>query len=147
MTTPPATRFSPSARNRDTVTLFYADEIAASTDAQAVELFAGPGGWSEALRNLGVRSAGIELDRFACSTRRSAGHVTIESDVTGVDPLSFLGVDGLIASPPCQALSTAGKKHGRGALDDLSQAIRESRWGYRPHHDPNVWLALEVGRW
>lgn len=129
------------------MTLFFDDEVADTADAAAVELFAGPGGWSEALRSVGVRSVGIEMERFACSTRRLAGHPTIESDVTSVDPAWFPSARGLVASPPCQALSSAGGKHGRKHVDTLCAAIASSDWSFRPHHDPNVWLALEVGRW
>lgn len=50
-----------------------------------VGLFAGPGGWSEALKALdpaGVE-VGIEWEPNACQTRRNAGHRTIRADVHG----------------------------------------------------------------
>jgi DNA (cytosine-5)-methyltransferase 1 len=34
--------------------------------------FAGPGGWSEGLRILGLRDIGLELDTAACRTRAAA---------------------------------------------------------------------------
>jgi site-specific DNA-cytosine methylase len=38
----------------------------------AVDLFAGPGGWDVAARELGVETVGIELDEAACATREAA---------------------------------------------------------------------------
>lgn len=128
------------------MTLFLDDELAAATGG-IVDLFAGPGGWSEGLRMLGEHDVGVELDRWACATRRAAGHATVEADVAALDPHDFTGTTGLIASPPCQAFSTAGRKHGRTMLDKLLDAVDRGHWHARPHHDPNVWLALEVGRW
>lgn len=132
------------------VTLFTAGEVdALADDAEIVELFGGPGGWSQALRLLGHRDGdvGIERDRWACATRRAAGFSTIEADVLDVDPARFAAARGLIASPPCQALSDAGKKHGVGHRDALVDAINRRDWDFRPDRDPNVWLSLQVGRW
>lgn len=91
-----------------------------------VDLFAGPGGWSEGLRLLGLADIGFEWDASACATRAAAGHRTIRADVAAwpIEPL--IGrVDGLIASPPCQLFSTAGTKVGRGAIDLLAAGIRD----------------------
>lgn len=112
-----------------------------------VDLFAGPGGWDVALAELGVAAVGIEFDRWACATRRAAGHPTLEADVAHLDPADFAPCSGVIASPPCQALSNAGSKIGHAHLDALAAAIRAGDWTVRPHPDPRVWLALEVGRW
>lgn len=46
-----------------------------------VDLFAGPGGWSEGLRSVGLEDVGIEWDDAACRTRAAAGHPTIRADV------------------------------------------------------------------
>ncbi len=78
-----------------------------------VDLFAGPGGWSQGLRMLGLTDIGIERDAAACATRAAAGHTTIRADVTTYPPERFTGADGLIASPPCPDWSTAGKRAGR----------------------------------
>lgn len=78
-----------------------------------VDLFAGPGGWDEGLRMLGRRDVvGIEWDEAACLTARAAGHHRIQQDVSLLDPSRFRGVLGVIASPPCQAWSMAGKRKG-----------------------------------
>jgi hypothetical protein len=79
-----------------------------------VDLFAGPGGWSTGLRALGLADIGIEWDAAACATRVAEGHLTIQGDVSTVPIEPFRGkVNTLIASPPCQAWSLAGKQQGR----------------------------------
>lgn len=78
-----------------------------------LDLFAGAGGWSEGLRHLGLSDIGIEWDKSACATRAAAGHLTIRADVAQYPTQPFAGrVTGLIASPPCQAWSMAGKRKG-----------------------------------
>jgi len=74
-----------------------------------VDPYGGPGGWAEGARMLGLTEVGIELDPWACATRRAAGHQVIRADVATF-PLGHLAgrVTGLIMSPPCQAFSTAG---------------------------------------
>lgn len=86
----------------------------------AIDLFAGPGGWDVAAHRLGLPVIGIEFDKWACETRRAAGHLTIEDDVRNWSPGHFLttcSLLGLIASPPCQTFSLAGKGAGRAALE------------------------------
>jgi DNA (cytosine-5)-methyltransferase 1 len=78
-----------------------------------LDLFAGAGGWEEALRPLGLSALGIETEPWACETARAAGHERLQADVAALDPLEFAPVWGLIGSPPCQAYSTAGKGLGR----------------------------------
>lgn len=131
------------------MTLFYADELTEALDsgADAVDLFAGPGGWDVGLHQLGRSAIGVELDRWACATRRAAGWPTVEASVADVDPHEYSTVRGVIASPPCQAFSTAGKKTGVGHVDQLVESITAGRWSDRCAPDPRVWLALDVGRW
>lgn len=116
---------------------------------EIVDLFAGPGGWSEALRLLG-RSAdeiGIEYEPNACKTRAAAGHRTLQADVSTIDERQYLGLEGLIASPPCQAFSAAGKGAARNLLPELLASIRARRWNDRADPDPRVWLIVNLGRW
>jgi len=117
-----------------------------------IDLFAGPGGWSEAMRMMGWREIGVESDPRTCLTRRAAGHTTIERDVTTVTPGK--GYWGLIASPPCPSFSMAGKGMGREDLDSLRRWV--DRWGRFGWHDPLAWhdwkdprtpLVLEPLRW
>jgi len=82
--------------------------------ATIVDLFAGPGGWSEGLRMLGLEDVGVELEPDACRTRAAAGHLTVRADVAQYPPEAFRGAWGLIASPPCPDWSVAGKGAKRG---------------------------------
>ena len=79
----------------------------------AVDLFAGPGGWDVGARELGLDPLGIELDDAACRVREAAGLRTLQGDVAALDPLDF-PCDLLIASPPCTAFSMAGKGVSQG---------------------------------
>jgi DNA (cytosine-5)-methyltransferase 1 len=105
-----------------------------------LDLFAGPGGWSEGIRELGQRDIGIEIDAPACATRAAAGHLTIRADVTTY-PLEVFAdrAEGLIASPPCKDFSRAGKR--KGLAGDSGRLVFEvMRWSkaLRP-----LWIACE----
>jgi len=120
-----------------------------------LDLFAGPGGWSEALASLGRHDeVGIELDADACATAEAAGHKRMLGDIAHLDPADWIGAEGLIASPPCQAWSSAGK--GLGLFDQprifahLSSVAKHGRWLSYPRdgwHDERSPLVLEVVRW
>lgn len=78
-----------------------------------LDLFAGPGGWSTALRGLGLSDVGIELDEAACATRHAGGHATVRADVAALPVSRLKGrVKGLIGSPPCQGMSIGGLRTG-----------------------------------
>ena len=78
-----------------------------------VDTFAGPGGWDEGLALLGRSDVvGLEWDAAACKTAKAAGHERIRCDVATYPTEPFRGIEGLIASPPCQAWSMAGKRKG-----------------------------------
>lgn len=69
------------------------DELCATcVDApeQAIDLFAGPGGWDVAAADLGFRPLGIELDADACATRDAAGHRTLQADVAALSPVDVV---------------------------------------------------------
>lgn len=78
-----------------------------------IDLFAGPGGWDEGIRPLGLWPLGIEWDDAAIETAQAAGHLRYQADIAQLRPLDFSGARGLIASPPCQGFSMAGKGRGR----------------------------------
>lgn len=120
-----------------------------------LDLFAGPGGWSEALRALGLREIGLEWDTAACRTRAAAGHATIQTDVSAYPAEPFAGrIRGLIASPTCTPYSRAGKGLGlvdqplvHQAVDDLSRG-RDTRASLLAVcKDPRSILAAEPMRW
>jgi DNA (cytosine-5)-methyltransferase 1 len=126
---------------------------------KAGDLFAGPGGWDVAARLLGIAAVGLEIDESTCLTGRAAGHVRHKLDVAAVNPRETFptGLDLLIASPPCQSFSMAGKGQGRagrpvildgvraiGAGDDPALVCKsiEDRLGV-----PRAALVLEPLRW
>jgi DNA (cytosine-5)-methyltransferase 1 len=120
-----------------------------------VDIFAGPGGWDEGARAIGIPDViGYEWDRDACATAEAAGHKRVQADVSMVD-LSEMGpVDGLIGSPPCQSYSSAGKQKGkldRPRIERHVQRIRDAgRWLHYARegwHDDRSPLVLEPLRW
>lgn len=54
--------------------------------SDAIDLFAGPGGWDLGARELGIDPLGIEFDDNACATREAAGLRTLQGDVAAMDP-------------------------------------------------------------
>ncbi|WP_407549071.1 DNA cytosine methyltransferase [Streptomyces sp. Pv4-95] len=91
-----------------------------------LDLFAGPGGWSRALSVLGIRDVGLEWDAWACKTRAAAGQLTIRTDAALYPTWPFVGrTRGLIASPPCQAWSMAGKRLGLIDQPLVHQAVSD----------------------
>lgn len=131
----------------------------ASTDV--IDLFAGPGGWDTGITDLGIRPLGIEWDTAAVETAQAAGHLRYQADIAQLDPRDFHGARGLIASPPCQGFSMAGKGKGRAdsvmLLDRLESLARrgatlamlESNMEYLHARmtDDRSLLVLEPLRW
>lgn len=89
-----------------------------------LDLFAGPGGWDEGLRLLAVDDVvGLELDPDACATAIAAGFQRVQCDIRTVNPRTYARTTGLIASPPCQTFTDAGKGEGQASLGDLVRAL------------------------
>jgi DNA (cytosine-5)-methyltransferase 1 len=97
--------------------------VAGAVRVRAVDLFAGPGGWDHGIESLGIRPLGIEWDEAACKTREVRGLLTLQADVSELDPLDF-EAELLIASPPCQAFSLAGKGQGHQDVPVIMQTAR-----------------------
>jgi DNA (cytosine-5)-methyltransferase 1 len=120
-----------------------------------VDLFAGPRGWSEGLRALGLTDIGLELDTAACRTAQAAGHATIQCDVTQYPTAPFKGrIKGKISSPVCTPFSAAGKQDGIGDLPLVHQAVhdlahgRDTRTAIKEAcRDDKSVLAAEPMRW
>lgn len=122
-----------------------------------IDLFAGPGGWDEGVRPLGLRPLGFEKNPDACATAMAAGHARVQADIASLNPLDYAGATGLIASPPCQGWSLAGKGKGRQdavallarlalvhSAADVDQAIADL---HRDMTDDRSLLVLEPLRW
>lgn len=108
-----------------------------------LDLFRGAGGWSVAAQQLGLDEYGVEVMAEANATAALAGHKTAFTDVW--EPPAWLTEEvwtGLIASPPCQTYSQAGKGAGREALDAVLRAIKDER--YLTLEDLRA-LGVEVG--
>ncbi|MET9564726.1 DNA cytosine methyltransferase [Streptomyces tauricus] len=120
-----------------------------------VDLFAGPGGWSHALAFLGVRDVGLEWDHWACTTRARAGLLTLRTDVALYPVWPWVGrTRGLIASPPCQAWSMAGRRLGLVDQPLVHQAVADLAAGRDTRaallaacRDPRSLLAAEPMRY
>jgi DNA (cytosine-5)-methyltransferase 1 len=121
-----------------------------------VDLFAGPGGWSTGLNMIGrAETIGVEWDKAACDTARAAGHERLQADIAELDPFTIGGsdVEGLIASPPCQGFSMAGKGKGREDSARLIATVGDFVHGdprktlHATMSDPRSVLALEPLRW
>ncbi|HET7386888.1 MAG TPA: DNA cytosine methyltransferase [Nocardioidaceae bacterium] len=110
----------------------------AADDGPVIDLFAGAGGWDYGASLLGLSPVGIELDEAACRTRAAAGLRTVRADVVTF-PIKRAPLWGLMASPPCQDFSLAGKRIGllgsQGRL--VWQALRYAE-ELRP-----MWCAFE----
>jgi DNA (cytosine-5)-methyltransferase 1 len=123
-------------------------------EPRIIDLFAGAGGWDEGLRELGYSALGIDSDRWACATARAAGHQRLEADIAALDPNAFAPIWGLIASPPCQAYSNAGKGLGKVDKPHVIACAHELAAGHdsRAEHlaacrDPRSLLTVEPLRW
>lgn len=118
-----------------------------------LDLFAGPGGWDEGLRMIGRTDVlGIEWDESACLTAEAAGHRRLRADVAALNPRDYIGAEGLIASPPCQAWSLAGKRGGeedRAACHELADrmAAGDDSTDWRDWTDDRSPLVCQPVRW
>jgi DNA (cytosine-5)-methyltransferase 1 len=97
------------------------------TEHIALDLFAGAGGWDVAAAALGGAGWGVENMREARDTRARNGLLTMaEGDVWNLAKLPDWYFDTLLASPPCQAYSTAGNGAGRAALDEVRMVLQST---------------------
>lgn len=120
---------------------------------EVLDLFAGPGGWDVAAKRIGLDPLGIEWDTAACQTREAAGLRTVQGDVSALDPADY-SCNLLIASPPCQAWSMAGKRLGEKDKEHVIACSLELAAGNdtRAEHatkceDPRSILVVEALRW
>jgi DNA (cytosine-5)-methyltransferase 1 len=103
----------------------------------ALDDFAGAGGWDEGARLLGLTFLGIDNDDTACATAEHAGHARFRFDVQ--DFPGATGVPGYVASPPCTDFSPAGL--GRGEDGPTGHLVH---WPARRIAEMRPeWVALE----
>jgi DNA (cytosine-5)-methyltransferase 1 len=99
---------------------------------KALNLYRGAGGWEMGLRGVvpGLVVDGVEVMPEANATAEANGFTTVARDVWELDARSIPdGIyAGLLASPPCQSFSMAGKGRGRQALSIIQSAIRARAW-------------------
>ena len=104
------------------------------TDVNVVDTFCGIG-WAFACEDLGIDEHGIDIEPTVADTRTKLGWDTTTADILDLDPSDWAGCDGLIASPPCQSWSRAGK--GAGLDDPRGQLV----W------QPLAWALAIRPRW
>lgn len=115
-----------------------------------IDLFAGPGGWDEGAKSIGIKAYGVEIDPDACATARAAGHLRLCADVYDVPPemATAWTKDIFVASPPCVAFSKLNKGHARKHVDELVDAVKQRNWEWAQGElDSLVLLPLIMGPW
>ncbi len=111
----------------------------------ADDLFSGAGGWELGARNLGIEFTGYEINPAACATRIAAGMKTVKGDVRDSNPVES-DAEILLASPPCQTFSIAGKGTGRLDTKKIVAAIED--WQIECGDlDESTALMMEPLRW
>lgn len=90
----------------------------------ALEDFAGPGGWDEGAKLLGLRFYGVDYDKAACDTAQANGHAREWADVTEHESPAWARGKGHVSSPSCTLFSMAGSGIGRLVIDVLAEGIR-----------------------
>lgn len=95
---------------------------------KVLDLFSGHG-WGVALKKMFIHEHAVDTMPEVNKTRIANGlsAVTYE-DVWDVDNAEGLEFDTLIASPPCQTFSLAGRGSGRQALDQIIRLIQEKAY-------------------
>lgn len=79
--------------------------------------FAGPGGWDEGGRIIGLTDEilAVEINEQACTAAIAAGHHRDQRDIRDVDPADHPNITGFLCSTPCPTLSASGLRSGLGA--------------------------------
>lgn len=101
-----------------------------------VDLFCGAGGWTLGATSLGLDVVGWDNNADAIATYDAAGNAGVCDDLTRVSPWTCHGI---VASPPCQPYSKAGKQQGRDDPRGMLPLV-VARWA---EHSRPAWVAVE----
>ena len=101
-------------------------------DHDALDDFAGPGGWDEGARMIGMSLFGVDHDNAACQTATAAGHTRETADVTTHPSPEWARGRGHVSSPSCTLFSATGTGVGLLVLDTLADGIRDILRGQDP---------------
>lgn len=132
--------------------------------ADALDLFAGPGGFSMGLKANGLTELGFEWCTDASATAMAAGFPRVVADLATLDPREQMCAPGIVAGPPCQGFSIAGKGKSRDDseallaaiptitrenVDDVIASLRESMTDDRSLLvlEPLRWVLLRESEW
>ena len=92
----------------------------------SLDLFCGPGGFSEGLRMAGIRSVmAIDYEKDACATF-ALNHPEVNvvcADVLDIDPRSLPDTDIIVGGPPCVNFSTS-----KGSRANVLEGLRLVQW-------------------
>ncbi|MEU0315915.1 DNA cytosine methyltransferase [Nocardioides sp. NPDC006273] len=98
----------------------------------ALDDFAGPGGWDEGARLIGMSLFGVDHDKAACQTAIAAGHARETADVTTHESPAWARGRGHVSSPSCTLFSATVTGVGLLVLDTLADGIRDILRGQHP---------------
>lgn len=98
----------------------------------ALDDFAGPGGWDVGAQMIGLDLYGVDYDKSACETARAAGFAREQADITDHVTPEWAYGKGHVSSPSCTLFSMAGSGVGRMVLDVLADGIRRILRGESP---------------
>lgn len=98
----------------------------------ALDDFAGPGGWDVGAQMLGLHLLGVDYDEAACETAIAAGFARERADVTAHESPEWARGKGYISSPSCTLFSMAGSGIGRLVIDVLRDGVKHILTGDDP---------------
>ena len=113
---------------------------------RVVDLFCGPGGLSEGLRQAGLSTVyALDKDRAATDTfaKNHLEAMVVRADVTGIDPDSLPEFDVLVGGPPCVEFSAS-----KGTKGNILEGLRLVQEYLRVVYErsPRYWIMENVPR-
>lgn len=137
----------------------YMEVIIMTKKFTFIDLFAGIGGFHQAMSNLGGTCVmASEIDEYAIKTYRRNYGIESEKDITKINEKDVPDHDVLCGGFPCQSFSKAGKQMGfedktKGTLFfDIARILKEKKPSYiilenvrnlLSHDNKNTWNVIE----